>query len=299
MGSIDGIASKYRGRRATRPYSEDDKVLSQKNGNWIERNEDDVYGTTGPGGQCDSGAVLRPEGEGITEGLELYRAGGAASNIRDGEGERRGRRVVEDDPEVVACRSDAQDCGRGTEESRRTFAGQLERVAQLYKWGDVAEAEYVAERNRLRCALELLGPDDAPRSVSDAALKLAETIGVAWQHASQESRRAFLTECFSEIRLHANGAIDVVARDAVREIVYAAAPNVVGTVGSTGLEPVERHHSRYGLISPKPGRMNHANPATQSPVGNCRDGRTGNPRSTNSRGRNSRRGLPGGDDCRA
>ncbi len=45
-----------------------------------------------------------------------------------------------------------------------------------------------------------------------------------------------MTEWFSEIRLSADGGVDVVPREAVKEIVFAAvAGQSVGTVGSTGV----------------------------------------------------------------
>ena len=51
---------------------------------------------------------------------------------------------------------------------------------------------------------------------------------------SDETRRRFLSQWFSEIRIAPDGAVTVVARDAYRPIVLAAA---VGTVGDAGFEP--------------------------------------------------------------
>ena len=78
----------------------------------------------------------------------------------------------------------------------------------------------------------------ALRDLSGDALRLAASIGEAWKHAAPERRKAFLEEWFSEMRLHGDGRIDLVAREAVREIVFAAAPPPkVGMVGNAGLEP--------------------------------------------------------------
>ena len=87
-------------------------------------------------------------------------------------------------------------------------------------------------------AIEALGPYEKPHEVDADALRLAATIGEAWRHAGPETRKAFLDEWFSELRLHADGRMEVVAREAVREIVFAAVPTKSGMVGSTGLEPV-------------------------------------------------------------
>ena len=75
-------------------------------------------------------------------------------------------------------------------------------------------------------AVEALGPDEPTPRINEEALLLAETVGTAWQFASTQTRRAFLTEWFSEVRLRADGGLDVVPREAVREVVYAAAPGM-------------------------------------------------------------------------
>ena len=126
-----------------------------------------------------------------------------------------------------------------SEVRRQQFTGELDRLLNLYRWGDMAEAEYLRERDRVTRSLEALGRARAVPDVNADALHLAASIGTAWQHAAPEKRKAFLDEWFAELRLHGDGRIDVLPREAVREVVYIAAPSYeVGMVGSTGLEPV-------------------------------------------------------------
>ena len=87
-------------------------------------------------------------------------------------------------------------------------------------------------------SIEALGPSETVHEANADALRLAASIGEAWQHAAPEKRKAFLDEWFAEVRLHGDGRIDVVARESVREIVHAAVSSPkVGSVGSTGLDP--------------------------------------------------------------
>jgi site-specific DNA recombinase len=114
---------------------------------------------------------------------------------------------------------------------------ELERLRQLFRWGDIGEAEYRADSARIRDRLAELGPQSIVRPPSEDALKLASRIGVAWSAASLPKRRAFIREWVSEVRIR-EGGLDIVAQPAVAPIVFAAQRSEVGTVGDTGFEPV-------------------------------------------------------------
>jgi DNA invertase Pin-like site-specific DNA recombinase len=112
---------------------------------------------------------------------------------------------------------------------------ELERLRQLFRWGDIGEAEYRADSGRVRERIQELGPRRLTRPPSEDALKLASKIGVAWSAASLPARRAFVREWMSELRIRRDGIIDIVPREAVAAIVYAA--QECGTVGDAGFEP--------------------------------------------------------------
>ena len=105
---------------------------------------------------------------------------------------------------------------------RHAIETELERIRNLYRWGDMAEREYVDESRRLRSSLDALGTDVVPAQPREDAMRLASRIGEAWATVSIEMRRRFVTEWFAELRLNRDGAVDVVPRENVREIVYPA-----------------------------------------------------------------------------
>jgi DNA invertase Pin-like site-specific DNA recombinase len=112
---------------------------------------------------------------------------------------------------------------------------ELERLRQLFRWGDISEAEYRADSARVHDRVVALGPRTITRPPSDEALKLASRIGLAWSAASLPARRTFIREWISELRIRRDGIIDIVPREAVAAIVYAA--QGYGTVGDAGFEP--------------------------------------------------------------
>jgi DNA invertase Pin-like site-specific DNA recombinase len=118
---------------------------------------------------------------------------------------------------------------------------ELERLQNLYRWGDLEETLYRAESSRVRERLAALGPGAAPRP-SDQALKLASRIGLAWDAAALPARRAFVREWIAELRIRRDGIIDVVPRPAVAAVVYAAQGS--GTVGDAGRSPAVPHPVR-------------------------------------------------------
>jgi hypothetical protein len=137
----------------------------------------------------------------------------------------------------LACVSRLIFAGAAPEENA-SKEGALEaeraRIAKLYRWGDMSEAEYVAERRRLTRELEQLRGRREASAPSDEALTLANTIGTAWSRVSATTRRRFLREWFGEIRLAADGSVLVVPCEPYRELVWAS---VVGAVGAAGIEP--------------------------------------------------------------
>lgn len=114
---------------------------------------------------------------------------------------------------------------------RATLEGELERLRNLYRWNDLAEPEYLAERRRVQRALDELGPDPVVRTPSADAMRLASEIGTAWNRVGQETRRRFLEEWFEAILIHKDHRVVVVPREPYRSVVFAS-------VGSTGTSPV-------------------------------------------------------------
>lgn len=118
-------------------------------------------------------------------------------------------------------------------ERRKQLEGAVERLRKQHEWGVIADSAFLAEHTTLNRALVELGPAAIVPPPSADALKMAERIGQAWRKVSDETRRRFLSEWFSELRLSRDGGVTMVPREPYRAIVYAA----VGTVGDAGFEP--------------------------------------------------------------
>ena len=122
-------------------------------------------------------------------------------------------------------------------ERRRQLEAAAERVRKQHEWGALTDRAFLEEHGRLQRELADLGPVAVVPPVPADALKLADHIGEAWRDVSDDMRRRFLSEWFSEVRIAADGLVTVVAREAYKPIVLAAA---VGTVGDVGLSSAQQ-----------------------------------------------------------
>lgn len=113
------------------------------------------------------------------------------------------------------------------ETKRRTLEAELARLRNLYRWNDIAEPEYLAERRRAQRALDELGPDPVVRTPPAEAIRLASEMGTAWNRVSPETRRRFLEEWFEQVLIHKDQRVVIVPREPYAAIVFAA----VGTAG--------------------------------------------------------------------
>ncbi len=134
-------------------------------------------------------------------------------------------------------RARSQDPSRDVE--RRQLELELERLRNLYRWGDLGEDDYRADSTRVRARLAELGPRIVAQAPTEEVIRLATKVGEAWAGASLPTRRAFLRAWVSELRIRRDGSIEVVPRPAVASIVYAALG--CGTVGSAGVAPAMPH----------------------------------------------------------
>jgi DNA invertase Pin-like site-specific DNA recombinase len=104
---------------------------------------------------------------------------------------------------------------------RRGFEEQLERIRNLYRWGDMTEDAYLTQRRLLTRDLEAL-PIADDRVPPGEAIALASRVGELWGEMTDDERRRFVEEWFEELRLGRDGTIAVRARETYREIVFSA-----------------------------------------------------------------------------
>jgi len=107
--------------------------------------------------------------------------------------------------------------------ARRTqLEAEAARLQNLYRWGDLTEADFLRERTRVRTALTAMPVAAAATEPDPVALSLVDRIGEAWRSASDEVRTRFVEEWLAELRLFPDGSIEVLPRAPYVEMVCAA-----------------------------------------------------------------------------
>ncbi|MDP9357151.1 MAG: zinc ribbon domain-containing protein, partial [Chloroflexota bacterium] len=103
--------------------------------------------------------------------------------------------------EVIRLHQDAGDRRDDAERRRREIAGRLERIRELYAWGDMTREAYVAERNHLDAELtSLQGTGDQATLLAQAAVFLRD-LSAAWKAAAPEQRNALARLVFASVEI--------------------------------------------------------------------------------------------------
>ncbi len=103
--------------------------------------------------------------------------------------------------EVIRLHQDADDRRDDAERRRREITGRLERVRELYAWGDMTREAYVAERNHLDAELATLqGTGDQAALLAQAAVFLRD-LPAAWKAAAPEQRNALARLVFASVEI--------------------------------------------------------------------------------------------------
>jgi len=86
-----------------------------------------------------------------------------------------------------------------TENERTALKAELERLKKLFRWGDLSERQYLAEKDETIERIRTLTP---PETESKALEKLAgflKNVSMAWARAKQEQRSRLARQLFDEI----------------------------------------------------------------------------------------------------
>ena len=103
--------------------------------------------------------------------------------------------------EVIRLHEQATDQRDDAERRRREIAGRIERIAELYKWGDLTREAYRSERERLEAELAgLRGATDRARVLAQAA-GLLRDLPAAWRTATPDQRNALARLVFRSVEL--------------------------------------------------------------------------------------------------
>ncbi len=111
--------------------------------------------------------------------------------------------------ELVSLYERATDQRDDAERRRREVGGRLERIRELYKWGDMTREAYVAERDHLEAELGTLrGTTDRAAVLTQAAAMLRD-LPAAWTAASPEQRNALARLAFQSVEIEDDRVVAV------------------------------------------------------------------------------------------
>jgi hypothetical protein len=99
-----------------------------------------------------------------------------------------------------------------TEKKRNDLLARLERNKKLFRWGDIGEQEYVAEKENLEQELHLLVPPQSDGRVLDKLASFLASVTQAWREANQVQRNALGRQLFDEVWLKDKRVIAVKPR---------------------------------------------------------------------------------------
>ncbi len=87
-----------------------------------------------------------------------------------------------------------------TQKRRTELEGRLERIKKLFTWGDIAEPDYLAQKETIQRELRSLEPPKDQKVLEQLAAFL-KNVSLAWREASQEQRNRLNRQLFEEIWL--------------------------------------------------------------------------------------------------
>jgi DNA invertase Pin-like site-specific DNA recombinase len=99
-----------------------------------------------------------------------------------------------------------------TEKRRNDLLARMERNKKLFRWGDIVEQEYVAEKDNIEKELRLLVLPQSDGRVLDKLASFLASVTQAWREANQEQRNALGRQLFDEVWLKDKQVIAVKPR---------------------------------------------------------------------------------------
>ena len=86
-----------------------------------------------------------------------------------------------------------------TDSEGAKWEAQLERIKNLYKWGDISREEYLKEKEGIKKELKALTPVESQAQNLDKLAKFLANIAQAWEEATGELRNKLTRSLFQEI----------------------------------------------------------------------------------------------------
>lgn len=100
------------------------------------------------------------------------------------------------------------------ERERRRIEARLDRIKELYDWGDYTRERYLGERAELQRQLSGLARAESPAGDLDVLATVLEDVRAAWDVADQPERNHLARVLFEDVRVLGDEVVGVKPRDA-------------------------------------------------------------------------------------
>jgi len=86
-----------------------------------------------------------------------------------------------------------------TEKERTALKAELERLKKLFRWGDLSERQYLAEKDKTLERIRTLTPPETESRALEQLAEFLKNVSKAWAQAKQEQRSKLALQLFDEI----------------------------------------------------------------------------------------------------
>jgi DNA invertase Pin-like site-specific DNA recombinase len=137
---------------------------------------------------------------------------------------------------VVRLYNDATVQRDDDERRRREIASRLERIKELYKWGDLTREAYIADRDRLEAELATLNGATDQATVLMKAAGLLRDLATGWAQASEEQKHDLAKLVFRSVEIAEDRVIAVIPQADLAPFFNLAEDNQTGRSDTTDPE---------------------------------------------------------------
>jgi site-specific DNA recombinase len=100
---------------------------------------------------------------------------------------------------ILEAHKKLQDSFSDSEKERQKLESRLERIKELYKWGDLDRDEYLKEKSEIQRQLQLHTPLESSAKTLERLANFLVNVAEAWDEAKQEQRNKLARCLFQEV----------------------------------------------------------------------------------------------------
>jgi len=122
------------------------------------------------------------------------------------------------------------------QQDRGRLESRLERLKEMYEWGDVSREKYLAERTEIQKQLAALAPADESGQRLDRLAGFLRDVAGAWEKADQRQRNRIARRLFQQIWVENKKVVAVKPQPQFKPFFDLDCQSKVGTGGSDGIQ---------------------------------------------------------------